>query len=189
MYSQPCGPQAESAVDAHFPFLAETIAAMRPSWPGVTGHKDTAQASHDARRAPSQDRLIVRRIMPKTHTDMVAAVFRTIFAQPDAATVAATWDEVRDQLAGPFPKIGTLMDAAKADVFGVHRVPRPHWPRIWTTNPLERVNKEIKRRARVGGIFPNEADVVPLVRATAQLSRGSRATAGTGPGGAAWTWS
>jgi len=93
--------------------------------------------------------------VPKTHTDMVAAVFRTIFAQPDAATVAATWDEVRDQLTGRFPKIGTLMDAAKAEVTAFTAFPRPHWPKIWSTNPLERVNKEIKRRARVVGIFLN----------------------------------
>src|SRR6266566_4548850 len=51
--------------------------------------------------------------VPKTHTDMVAAVFRTIFVQPDPATVAASWDEVRGQLAGRFPKIGTLMDNAR----------------------------------------------------------------------------
>jgi len=79
--------------------------------------------------------------VPKTHTDMVAAVFRTIFAQPDAATVAATWDEVRDQLTGRFPKIGTLMDAAKAEVTAFTAFPRPHWPKIWSTNPLERVNR------------------------------------------------
>jgi transposase-like protein len=51
-------------------------------------------------------------MMPKTHTDMVAAVFRTVFAQPDATTVAATWDAVRDQLATRLPKIGPLMDAS-----------------------------------------------------------------------------
>jgi transposase-like protein len=61
--------------------------------------------------------------VPKTHTDMVAAVFRTIFAQPDTATVGATWNEVRDQLAGRFPKIGTLMDAAKADVLAFTAFP------------------------------------------------------------------
>jgi transposase-like protein len=103
--------------------------------------------------------------VPETHSDMVAAVFGTIFAQPDAATVAATWDEVRDQLAGRFPKIGTLMDAAKAEVSAFTAFPRPHWPKIWSTNPLERVSKESKRRARVVGIFPNEAAVIRLVGA------------------------
>jgi putative transposase len=104
-------------------------------------------------------------LVPKTHTDMVAAVFRTIFAQPDAATVAATWDEVRDQLAKSFPKIGPLMDEAKTEVLAFTAFPRAHWSKIWSTNPLERVNKEIKRRARVVGIFPNDAAVIRLVGA------------------------
>jgi transposase-like protein len=103
--------------------------------------------------------------VPKTHTDMVAAVFRTVFVQPDSATVAASWDEVRGQLAARFPKIGTLMDAAKAEVLAFTAFPRAHWPKIWSTNPLERVNKEIKRRARVVGIFPNEPAVTRLVGA------------------------
>jgi putative transposase len=104
-------------------------------------------------------------LVPKSHKDMVAAVFRTIFAQPDAATVAATWDTVRDQLATAFPKIRPLMDEAKAEVLAFTAFPRSHWAKIWSTNPLERVNKEIKRRARVVGIFPNEAAVVRLVGA------------------------
>jgi putative transposase len=104
-------------------------------------------------------------LVPKSHKDMVAAVFRTIFAQPDAATVANTWDSVRDQLAAAFPKIGPLMDEAKTEVLAFTGFPRNHWPKVWSTNPLERVNKEIKRRARVVGIFPNEAAVVRLVGA------------------------
>jgi putative transposase len=104
-------------------------------------------------------------LVPKTHTDMVAAVFRTIFAQPHPATVAATWDEVRDQLAKSFPKIGPLMDDAKTEVLAFTAFPRAHWSKIWSTNPLERVNKEIKRRARVVGIFPNDAAVIRLVGA------------------------
>jgi putative transposase len=104
-------------------------------------------------------------LVPKSHKDMVAAVFRTIFAQPDPATVADTWDAVRDQLAAAFPKIGPLMDTAKAEVLAFTAFPRNHWPKVWSTNPLERVNKEIKRRARVVGIFPNEAAVIRLVGA------------------------
>ncbi len=104
-------------------------------------------------------------LVPKSHTDMVAAVFRTIFAQPNAGAVTATWDQVRDQLAKSFPKIGPLMDEAKAEVLAFTAFPRAHWQKIWSTNPLERVNKEIKRRARVVGIFPNEASVIRLVGA------------------------
>jgi transposase-like protein len=104
-------------------------------------------------------------LVPKSHQDMVAAVFRTIFAQPDAATVASTWDEVRDQLCVRFPRIGDLMDTAKAEVLAFTAFPRGHWVKIWSTNPLERINKEIKRRSRVVGIFPNEASVIRLVGA------------------------
>ena len=100
-----------------------------------------------------------------SHKDMVAAVFRTVFAQPDPATVAATWDTVRDQLARTFPKIGPLMDDAKAEVLAFTSFPRSQWPKVWSTNPLERVNKEIKRRSRVVGIFPNDAAVIRLVGA------------------------
>jgi putative transposase len=96
---------------------------------------------------------------------MVAAVFRTIFAQPHVEAVSDTWDEVRDQLARAFPKIGPLMDEAKTEVLAFTAFPRAHWQKIWSTNPLERVNKEIKRRARVVGIFPNPASVIRLVGA------------------------
>jgi putative transposase len=103
--------------------------------------------------------------VPKAQVDMVAAVFRTIFAQPDPDSMATTWDQVRDQLAGRFPKVGPLMDEAKTEVLAFNAFPRAHWRKVWSTNPLERLNKEIKRRSRVVGIFPNEAAVIRLVGA------------------------
>jgi putative transposase len=133
---------------------AGLVAALKRSFQG-TGHQRCRV--HFARNLLA--------LVPKTHTDMVAAVFRTIFAQPDAKTVAATWNEVRDQLAARFPKIGPLMDEAKTEVLAFTSFPRPHWSKVWSTNPLERVNKEIKRRARVVGIFPNDASVIRLVGA------------------------
>lgn len=104
-------------------------------------------------------------LVPKTHKDMVAALFRTVFAQPDRDAVAAAWEEVRDQLAKSFPKAGPLMDTAKTEVLAFTAFPRSHWVKVWSNNPLERINKEIKRRSRVVGIFPNEAAVVRLVGA------------------------
>jgi transposase-like protein len=104
-------------------------------------------------------------LVPKSHKDMVAAVFRTAFAQPDAAAASQAWDQVRDQLAGTFPKIRPLMDDAKAEVLAFTSFPRSHWVKVWSTNPIERLNREIKRRARVVGIFPNEASVIRLVGA------------------------
>ncbi|GCD91123.1 hypothetical protein NLS1_31290 [Nocardioides sp. LS1] len=86
---------------------------------------------------------------------MVAAVFRTVFAQPDPKAVNAAWDQVRDQLTASFPKVGPLMDDAEAELIAFTGFPKAHWREIWSTNPLERVNKEIKRRSRVVGIFPN----------------------------------
>jgi putative transposase len=133
---------------------AGLVAALKRSFQG---------AAHQRCRVHFARNLLA--LVPKSHSDMVAAVFRTIFAQPDAATVAATWGEVRDQLAARFPKIGPLMDEAKAEVLAFTAFPRAHWSKIWSTNPLERVNKEIKRRARVVGIFPNDAAVIRLVGA------------------------
>jgi putative transposase len=104
-------------------------------------------------------------LIPKSHKDMVAALFRTIFAQPDRDAVSQVWEEVRDQLVKTFPKVGPLMDAAKTEVLAFTAFPKAHWIKIWSNNPLERINKEIKRRSRVVGIFPNEAAVIRLVGA------------------------
>ena len=104
-------------------------------------------------------------LIPRSHKDMVAALFRTIFAQPDRDAVSTAWEEVRGQLVKSFPKVGPLMDTAKAEVLAFTAFPRAHWIKIWSNNPLERINKEIKRRSRVVGIFPNEAAVIRLVGA------------------------
>ena len=133
---------------------AGLVAALRRSFQG---------ASHQRCRVHFARNLLA--LVPKSHQDMVAAVFRTIFAQPDADTVSSTWDQVRDQLGERFPKIAGLMDDAKAEVLAFTTFPRAHWVKVWSTNPLERLNKEVKRRARVVGIFPNEASVIRLVGA------------------------
>jgi len=104
-------------------------------------------------------------VVPKSHQHMAAALFRTIFAQPGVGAVADAWDQVSDQLAARFPKTGPLMETAKTKVLAFATFPRAHWQKIWSTNPLERINKEIWRRSRVVGIFPNEASAIRLVGA------------------------
>ena len=117
--------------------------------------------------------------VPRSHQHMAAAVLKTIFAQPDAAAVHQTWDQVAEQLAGRFPRTGEVMADAKAEVLAFVGFPKAHWQKIWSTNSLERINKEIKRRSRVEGItgstvqgsiyrpcgFPNQAAAVRLVGA------------------------
>ena len=104
-------------------------------------------------------------LVPRTHQHMAAAVFRTVFAQPDADAVSDAWDEVAAQLGARFPKVAALMAHAKPEVGAFAAFPRAHWQKIWSTNPLERINKEIKRRSRVVGIFPNQASAIRLVAA------------------------
>jgi transposase-like protein len=95
----------------------------------------------------------------------VAAMIRTIFAQDTKAEAFAQWDKVADALRDRHDKLGGLMDASREDVLTYMDYPKEHWAQIASTNPLERVNKEIKRRADVVGIFPNDAAVLRLVGA------------------------
>lgn len=104
-------------------------------------------------------------LVPKAETDNVAAAFRIVFAQNTRGEVEAAWEKARDEFAVRYPKVGPLMDSAKAEVLAFAAFPKAHWRKIWSTNPIERINKEIKRRSRVVGIFPNNAAVIRLVGA------------------------
>jgi putative transposase len=103
--------------------------------------------------------------VPKGQRQMVAALIRTVFAQESEADARRQWRAVADQLRGRFPKIGKLMDEAEVDVLAHLGFPKAHRLQIHSTNPLERLNAEIKRRTDVVGIFPNEAAIVRLVGA------------------------
>ena len=103
--------------------------------------------------------------VPKARTQMVAAAIRTIFVQPDARHVAQQLDVVADTLSFGFEEVTKLLREAKADLLAFSTFPIAHWPKIWSTNPLERLNAEIKRRANVVGIFPNDASVLRLTTA------------------------
>jgi putative transposase len=102
-------------------------------------------------------------VVPNAAQEMVAATIRTVFAQPDAAGARETWRRVADSLRGRFPRAAALLDEAEDDVLAYAAFPREHWRQAWSNNPLERLNREIKRRSDVVGIFPNEAAVIRLV--------------------------
>jgi putative transposase len=99
------------------------------------------------------------------HKDMVAATVRTIHAQPDAEATRTQLHAVVAMLEERFPKAAEILAAAEADVTAYASFPRAHWRKISSTNPLERINKEIKRRSNVVGIFPDDASVIRLVGA------------------------
>jgi transposase-like protein len=103
--------------------------------------------------------------VPKEAQQMVGATIRTVFAQPDAESAHQQWRRVADGFRERFSKLSALMDEAEEDVLAYSTFPKEHWQKIWSNNPLERVNKEVKRRTQVVGIFPDEASVIRLVGA------------------------
>jgi len=100
--------------------------------------------------------------VPKGHAEMVAAAIRTVFAQPDPEHVRSQLEVIAGMLGRQFPKVETMLRAASQDVSAFADFPGSHWKKIWSTNPLERVNKEIKRRTDVVGVFPNPAALLRL---------------------------
>ena len=100
--------------------------------------------------------------IPKGSAEMVAAAIRTVFAQPDAEHVREQLDTIAGMLGRQFPKVETMLCEAADDITAFADFPVPHWKKIWSTNPLERLNKEIKRRTDVVGVFPNPAALLRL---------------------------
>ena len=96
---------------------------------------------------------------------VVSAFIATAFAQDDAEAAKVQWRKVADQLRPKVPKLATLMDTAEPDVLAYMSFPAAHRVKLHSTNPLERLNGEIKRRTEVVGIFPNEAAITRLVGA------------------------
>ncbi len=104
-------------------------------------------------------------VVPKGNAEMVAAAIRTIFAQPDAEHVEEQFDVIAGMLGRQLPKVEAMLREAKDDLLAFTGFPQVHWRQIWSTNPLERVNKEIKRRTDVVGVFPNPEALLRLAGA------------------------
>ena len=96
---------------------------------------------------------------------MMLALIDTVFAQDTQEAAVTQWRIVADQLREKFPKLATAMDVAESDVLAFMGFPKSHRVQIHSTNPLERLNAEIKRRTNVVGIFPNEPAITRLVGA------------------------
>ena len=103
--------------------------------------------------------------VPKSAQSFVATMVRTIFAQPDAATVHEQHARIVDQLETRFPEAADAPGRGRARPARLHRFPKEHWRQLWSNNSLERLNKEIRRRTDVVGIFPDRASIVRLVGA------------------------
>jgi transposase-like protein len=101
----------------------------------------------------------------RSHRRLVSAWIATAFAETDAEAARKQWRTVADQIRPRVPKLAALMDSAEADVLACMTFPKEHRAKIHSTNPLERLNKEIKRRTDVVGIFPNETAVTRLIGA------------------------
>ncbi|MDW5324787.1 IS256 family transposase [Plantactinospora sp. KLBMP9567] len=103
--------------------------------------------------------------VPKTAQPWVATLVRTIFDQPDAASVRDQYTRVVETIEQRFPAAAEHLDTARDDLLAFTAYPRQIWRQIWSNNPQERLNKEIRRRTDVVGIFPNRAAIIRLVGA------------------------
>ena len=135
--------------DAHEGLKAAVVKVLHASWQRCRVHFMRNALAHAG----------------KSGRRVVAAFIGTAFAQDDADTARAQWRQVADQLRPKLPKLAVLMDQAETDVLAYMSFPKDHRPKLHSTNPLERLNGEIKRRTDVVGIFPNEAAITRLVGA------------------------
>ena len=104
-------------------------------------------------------------VVPKGNAEMVAAAIRTIFAQPDAEHVLEQFEVIGQMLGRQLPKVEAMLRDARDDLLAFTGFPISHWKKIWSTNPLERLNKEVKRRTDVVGVFPNPEALLRLAGA------------------------
>ncbi|MDB6181707.1 IS256 family transposase [Paracoccus fistulariae] len=135
--------------DAHEGIKAATARVLSTTWQRCRVHFQRNALAHAG----------------KSSRRVVSAFIATAFAQPDHATAKTQWRLVADQMRPRLPKLATLMDTAEEDVLAYMTFPAQHRAKLHSTNPIERLNGEIKRRTDVVGIFPNEASIRRLVGA------------------------
>ncbi len=145
--------------------LSGVVLVISDAHTGLTAaiRKTMSGASWQRCRVHFMRNLLAR--VPKGHAEMVAATVRTIFAQPDPASTRDQLRLVSDMLRERHPAVSDLLIDAETDVTAYAGFPHPHWKKIWSTNPLERLMREIKRRADVVGIFPDDNSILRLVGA------------------------
>src|SRR3954447_13076438 len=102
---------------------------------------------------------------PKASWPWVRALLHSVYDQPDATSVHAQFDRVLDALVDKLPRVAEHLEAARADVLAFTAFPKEVWRQIWSNNPSERLNREIRRRTDVVGIFPDRDAVIRLVGA------------------------
>jgi putative transposase len=135
--------------DAHLGIKAAVAKVLKSTWQRCRVHFLRTALAHAG----------------KGQRQMVLALINTVFAQDTHEAAVEQWRVVADQLRAKFPKLAALMDDAEPDVLAFMTFPKAHRVQIHSTNPLERLNAEIKRRTDVVGIFPNEAAITRLVGA------------------------
>jgi putative transposase len=136
--------------DAH----AGLVAAIGASLPGASWQRCR---THYAANLMS--------VTPKSSWPWVRALLHSVYDQPDAASVHAQFDRILDAVGEKLPAVAAHLDAARADVLAFTGFPREIWRQIWSNNPQERLNREIRRRTDVVGIFPNRDALIRLVGA------------------------
>jgi putative transposase len=102
---------------------------------------------------------------PVKQRAVIAALIRTVFAQPDQPAAVGQLRLVATQLTGAAPTVAERLQAMETDLLAYTAFPQAHWSKIWSNNPIERLNRELKRRTDVVGIFPDTASVIRLVGA------------------------